>query len=283
MLSTVVAVAALGVAPGGANLACMTKHCAAESAKCVLDKTCDSNMVCSAKCMADWDKDPTQQKVHAQNCTTKCGITYMDDTTQDYMTCLMAHDCITFPSINVTCPVDKLTASVAPNASLATLTGEWWQQWGYNALWDCYPCQHIHSMQKKNDSTWAYTYSYDVFLVNGSLKYYGQTWMLPDNEPGTPALIEYNYMGTLHNETWYILDSKPDRYVVLVDCSYMFSWTNVGSILWVRPNVVLTQAEMDDIAAVYKKVMGWNFPEDFCPTQHGPSCPTGGVNGGSML
>jgi len=46
-------------------------------------------------------------------------------------------------------------------------------------------------------------------------------------------------MGTTHNETWYILKAT-DRYVALVDCSYMSGWTNVGSILWVRPNLILT-------------------------------------------
>jgi len=70
-------------------------------------------------------------------------------------------------------------------------------------------------------------------------------------------------MGSTHNETWYILDAT-DQYVILVDCSYMSGWTNVGSILWVRPEHVLTSSEMTSIAAVYKEKMNWNFPEDFC-------------------
>jgi len=41
----------------------------------------------------------------------------------------------------------------------------------------------------------------------------------------------------------------------------MNGWTNVGSILWVRPQVVLTETEMSDIAKVYKKKLNWNFPE----------------------
>ena len=77
-------------------------------------------------------------------------------------------------------------------------------------------------------------------------------------------------MGSTHNETWYLLKAT-ERYVVLVDCSYMSGWTNVGSILWVRPEVVLTEQEMTDIAAVYKKKLNWNFPGDFCADQHGKS------------
>lgn len=75
-------------------------------------------------------------------------------------------------------------------------------------------------------------------------------------------------MGSTHNETWYILKAT-DKYVVLVDCSYMSGWTNVGSILWVRPEYTLTDAEMKDIAAVYKAKLGWNFPDEFCNDKHG--------------
>lgn len=60
-----------------------------------------------------------------------------------------------------------------------------------------------------------------------------------------------------------------ERYVILVDCSYMSGWTNVGSILWVRPNLTLTDQEMSDIATVYKTKLDWNFPGDFCKDKTG--------------
>ena len=77
-------------------------------------------------------------------------------------------------------------------------------------------------------------------------------------------------MGSTHNETWYILGSG-EEYVVLVDCSYMSGWINVGSIVWVRPNHVLTSEEMSEIADIYDKKMGWKFPADFCYDKHGES------------
>jgi len=48
----------------------------------------------------------------------------------------------------------------------------------------------------------------------------------------------------------------------------MSGWTNVGSILWVRPEHILTETETAEIAKVYKERMGWNFPEDFCKDHH---------------
>jgi len=71
-------------------------------------------------------------------------------------------------------------------------------------------------------------------------------------------------MGSTHNETWYILKST-DQYVVLVDCSYMSGWTNVGSILWVRPKHILTDQEMSDIADVYQKKVGLEIPRRILP------------------
>lgn len=107
---------------------------------------------------------------------------------------------------------------------------------------------------------WNYEYSYDLFTETGT-QYFTQIWELPGTiEKGQPIPIKYTYQGSTHNETWYILKAT-ERYVVLVDCSYMNGWTNVGSILWVRPQVVLTETEMSDIAKVYKKKLNWNFPE----------------------
>ena len=198
------------------------------------------------------------------------------------MACAMNHNCITFAPIDVTCPVEKLEAAVEPGSSLASLSGEWWQQLGKNALWDCYPCQHIHDMKLIDDADWcaqtegpdgpvqapcwSYTYSYDLYTVE-STKYFQQTWQLPNVEPGKPIDIFYTYMGSTHNETWYIL-STDEHFVVLVDCSYMSGWTNVGSILWVKPEYTLTDADNEKIADVYMKALGWEYPNDFCYDHH---------------
>jgi hypothetical protein len=52
----------------------------------------------------------------------------------------------------------------------------------------------------------------------------------------------------------------------------MSGWTNVGSILWVRPEHVLTETETAEIAKVYKEKMGWNFPDEFCLDNHESQC-----------
>eukprot|EP01083_Nonionella_stella_P234775 826184_1 len=134
---------------------CMELHCHKEWEACREDEVCLKLMTCSGYCMDQWDNDPTQQKVHAQNCTVKCGASYEDDVSDAYMACMFTYHCVTFPPMNITCPVSQLSKATAPNATLYDLSGEWWQHYGYNALWDCYPCQHIHSMVVYNESSWA--------------------------------------------------------------------------------------------------------------------------------
>jgi len=52
----------------------------------------------------------------------------------------------------------------------------------------------------------------------------------------------------------------------------MSGWTNVGSIVWVRPEVVLSETELAEMTQVYKAKLGWNFPDDFCLDKHESQC-----------
>jgi len=87
------------------DFTCMITHCGVQSLSCFTDQTCLNALSCSSACMQHWNDDPTPGKVHAQNCTTKCAITYLDNRTQTYMSCMMSNHCINFPPINITCPV----------------------------------------------------------------------------------------------------------------------------------------------------------------------------------
>lgn len=270
--------------PNNIDFFCTMEHCMGDMLKALIDPDFVKEGLCENGCTPYFYNDTTPMKLHYQNCTTQCALTYQSDSGNDFMNCAMTNNCMTFAPIGGECPKPEPDA----NTNLASLEGEWWQQYGHNELWDCYPCQHIHKMEVVNDTDWcaqtvgpngpvqapcwSYTYSYDLYLVGGKTKYFQQTWQLPYSEnKGEPIDIYYQYMGSTHNETWYIL-SATDNYVVLVDCSYMSGWTNVGSILWVRPHHILDEAEMNAISEVYDKKMGWTFPDDFCLDKHEDQC-----------
>lgn len=75
-------------------------------------------------------------------------------------------------------------------------------------------------------------------------------------------------MGSVHNETWYIV-ATDEHYVIVDYCSYMSGWTNVGSILWVKPEYTLTDADHEKISEVHMDTLGWSYPNEFCYDRHG--------------
>ena len=275
---------------------CIAKHCAGAMAKAAVDPTFWESSKCELGCNDVYDEDLTPEKLVYQNCTTICALTYESQAGDDFLACAMNNDCVTFPPIPGACPAPEIRSDL----SLADMAGEWWQHRGKNALWDCYPCQHVHSMYLVDDDEWCaqtdspvggpvkapcwnYTYSYDLFVeddgINGGTKYFGQSWQLPADTPaGEQIDIYYNYMGSYHNETWFLLDAVEDRYILLVDCSYMNTWIDVGSIVWVRPGVVLSEKENESIAKVYKEKLGWDYGE-FCFDVHGDANCDGPVTG----
>lgn len=262
---------------------CLATHCAKEMARAILEPQFYQNSACELGCQNNFDKDLTPEKLHYQNCTTTCAVTYETPAGDAFLACAMNNKCVSFPDIPGHCPYKK--EHIQADTSLASLTGEWWQHRGKNALWDCYDCQHIHSMFLSDNASfcaktvapgkgpveapcWSYTYSYDLYLTTGGTKTFEQTWQLPGNVPkGEQIDIYYNYMGSWHNESWFLLQAT-DNYVLLGDCSYMMSWINVGSIVWVRPSHVLTEAENAEIRSIYKTKLGWEF-DDFCYDKHG--------------
>jgi hypothetical protein len=197
-----------GVTAQGMDLGCIAKHCAGVMAKATVDPTFWKSSKCEMGCNAIYKTDPTPEKLHYQNCTTICALSYESPAGDAFLACAMTNACITFPPIPGECPMPK----VKKGLSLANLEGEWWQHRGKNALWDCYPCQHIHSMFLVNDTDWCgrtvspvggpvqapcwnYSYSYDLYVTDGT-KYFGQSWQLPGNiEEGNQIDIYYEYMG----------------------------------------------------------------------------------------
>ena len=72
-----------------------------------------------------------------------------------------------------------------------------------------------------------------------------------------------------------MIGGKKEAYVLVYVCSLMDSWTNTGSIVWVRPGYVLTDQDMADISVAYERELGWSFPSQFCADAHEQSCPQG--------
>lgn len=130
---------------------CVAEHCAWQMAKAMVDVEFIKEGVCEEGCNSLYYTDDTPMKLHYQNCTTKCALTYDSKAGEDFLGCTMEKGCVTFAPIPGICPKPE----PGVNTQLSDLNGEWWQQYGHNPLWDCYNCQHIHEQKEVNDAEWC--------------------------------------------------------------------------------------------------------------------------------
>ena len=61
------------------NMGCILKNCPLKMTKAMHDPTFLSSSKCEMGCESVYDDDPTPEKLHYQNCTTTCAVTYESD------------------------------------------------------------------------------------------------------------------------------------------------------------------------------------------------------------
>ena len=108
--------------PNSVDMKCTLKNCAMKMAKAMVDPTFMEQAWCQNTCNPFYYNDTTPMKLHYQNCTTKCALTYEDNAGDEFLACAMDYNCVQFAPIENTCPKPE----VDPEASLASLDGEWW-------------------------------------------------------------------------------------------------------------------------------------------------------------
>ena len=252
------------------DIGCLLKHCSGQSATCGLDGTCRSSMLCAKKCMDGWNDDKTPEKLHIQNCTAKCSLTYMDQTYINFMSCLTENKCVSFPPINNTCrgpnvhPLKQL--------SLKDLQGTWWTVKGYHPVYDCYPCQHLN-FTPINATFWGYTPTYQGYLTNDSLKLVSENMVMPLSAAGTNISYSYHTGGLEQRETWWLIDRADDgSYVLVYYCANTLDqWYNEGALVIAR-NRTLAEGAFVSIASSFTKAVGLDLSQ-FCTPTTSTSCP----------
>ena len=109
--------------PTHLNMWCIAANCKLAMAEAFTDPNFYKLTACEEGCNPFFYNDTTEMKLHYQNCTTKCALTYEGPKVQKFMDCAMQHECMSFDPIgNTTCPVPE----VDPESSLDSLSGEWW-------------------------------------------------------------------------------------------------------------------------------------------------------------
>ena len=260
--------------PNPVDEKCMALHCAKSAALCFANKVCGENIGCVSKCWDMWDQDTTPGKDHVQNCTSMCTFSYENDVYDDFIGCLGTHKCINFPSIPNLCKgPDHI--KIQKNISLSEMEGQWWVLRGHNPVYDCFPCQR-NTIQKVNSTAWSYRPSYEVYLVNGSLKSVSQSGAIVDNAPNPGFNISLVDAGLVNYQTWWVFDRVEDdtagiSYYLIYYCGNSLQWNFQGAIVYSKA-AVLADAVVPAITESFKTNAGLDYSSFCSPTVTG--CPS---------
>lgn len=245
------------------NVECMVEHCLKQAAGCIFDNNCRAASLCAKDCMENlWDRDNTTEKVHVQNCTNTCAFTYMGKPYEDFMNCVSGHKCISFPPIPSHCKgPDNVT--LLKKLSTEDLNGSWWVIKGMHPVYDCYPCQHL-TFTRINSEYWNYVPQYQVYLENGSLALYADSYdKFPNTSPGETISFLYGDVGLLHHEIWWLVDAADDKsYIVMYYCGNALDWYYDGALVMAR-NKSLPDSDTATIADSYRRSVGLDYSK-FC-------------------
>jgi len=101
---------------------CVAEKCAFEMAKAIINPEFIAEGICEEGCNKLFYTDETPMKLHYQNCTTKCALTYDSKAGEDFLGCTMEKGCVSFAPIPGICPKPE----PGVNTQLSDLNGEWW-------------------------------------------------------------------------------------------------------------------------------------------------------------
>jgi len=80
--------------PNKVIASCVAEHCALQMAAAMIDPWFIEEGVCEEGCNSLYYTDDTPMKLHYQNCTTKCALTYDSKAGRDFLGCNMEHGCV---------------------------------------------------------------------------------------------------------------------------------------------------------------------------------------------
>lgn len=108
--------------PNKMDMNCIRKHCPLAMAEAMIDPVFLELGVCENRCNELYYTDTSPGKLHYQNCTTKCALTYESRAGENFLACTMNEQCVVFAPIEGHCPKPEPDA----NTQLTDLNGEWW-------------------------------------------------------------------------------------------------------------------------------------------------------------
>eukprot|EP00891_Asterochloris_glomerata_P009375 jgi/Astpho2/9375/Aster-01644 len=178
---------------------CLLGNCQLQLAECIADVQCFESLLCLQGCNGRADET---------DCQIRCGDLYNDQAIQTFNACAVS---------------DK---KCVPQRVDQKFKGRWYITAGLNPLFDTFDCQeHYFGVPEPGrlygKINWRIKKRDSDFIERSVV----QTFKQQEN----PAILYNGNNEYLHYEdTWYILDSKPDEYVVIFYIGNNDAWKGYG-------------------------------------------------------
>ncbi|WAR23730.1 VDE-like protein [Mya arenaria] len=171
---------------------CIMEHCGHQSAACMGDPSCRSNMECMTKC-----------GMTNHSCMYECMNTYEDAIFDAFMKCLVDdYHCLNLTPPDPTYRCKPPSTSVK-NVSLADLQGTWNIVLGLNRDYDCFDCQISTYKPTSNSNNYTLTELYDVTMLNGTVRHRVDVQQVAQHISPTGSYVIMYYCGHMTSDWWY--------------------------------------------------------------------------------
>ena len=242
---------------------CVLRNCQKSLAGCLGDAQCLENLICLQSCNGKDDETA---------CQIKCGDKYQDAAIDTFNKCAVSEKkCV--PQ-----RVDEGLYPVPPDCALdksfdiSMFQGRWYITAGLNPLFDTFPCQeHYFALPKsENNNALFAEINWRIPLSDGKDFIQRSTMQRFVQTPENPAILLNHDNEYLHyQDDWYIIASKPDKYVFIYYRGQNDAWKGYGGATVYTRSSSLPEEYIPELRAAAESAgMKW---EDFTITDN--SCP----------
>jgi violaxanthin de-epoxidase len=209
------------VASDGAAIGkCLLKSCQLPLARCVTDPTCAANLVCIQTCAGKADES---------TCQIKCGDEFSNEVVAKFTDCAVSQkSCVPQRKDDGSYPVPKPEALVQA-FDTKDFTGEWYISAGLNKAFDCFDCQ-LHKWSSPQPGKLVGDLQWRIKdPLAGSNFVTRKTTQNFVQDKKQPGVLFNGGNDFLHYEdTWYVLGSKKDEYLVVYYRGSNDAWDGYG-------------------------------------------------------
>jgi hypothetical protein len=187
-----------------ANPSCFFEECGAQSKACFGNPSCLKGVTCLGNCRGE------------QECATRCFSRFGSEKLNDWLSCTLEEKrCVVTGLKQDTSAFYSTAPQRLSNFDKKALEGKWWKVRGYNAKYDCFPCQ-INTFSNapsglKNDI------EFRVPKPDGGY-WQNQLEEAMIDERGPQGKASYTVGGKMYglhfNEQWYVVGADPSFVLV---------------------------------------------------------------------